>query len=102
MSQNTNGSNTSARRTGALLVALALLVGVDIGARLGSAPVAAAYAQDSSGLLNPADQRRQMLAELKKINASIAKLHETVNSGLNSGPVDVSVVDFPKNLLASE
>jgi len=101
MSQNTNGSNNAARRTGALLIGLALLVGIDIGARLGGAPVASAYAQES-GLLNPADQRRQMLAELKKINASISKLHETVNSGLNSGPVDVNVIDFPKNMLASD
>lgn len=102
MSQNTNGSNTSARRTGALLVALALLVGIDIGARLGGAPDSRAYAQGQGGLINPADQRRQMLAELKKINASISKLHETVNSGLNSGPVDVNVIEFPKNVLASE
>lgn len=101
MAQNTNESNTTARRTGALLVALALLVGIDIGTRLGGAPGARAYAQEG-GLINPADQRRQMLAELKKINSAISKLHETVNSGLNSGPVDVNVIEFPKNLLASE
>lgn len=101
MPQNTTESNPRARRTGALLVAVALLVGVDIGARLGGATENRAYAQ-STGVLNPADQRREMINELKRINASLSKLHETVNSGLNSGPVEVDVVGFPKNALVSE
>ena len=102
MSQNTNASSPRARRTGALIAGLALLVGVDIGARLGEVGAPRAYAQQPTGVINPADQRNAMITELRKINTSLSKLHDTINSGLNSGPVDVNVVDFPKNVLVNE
>jgi hypothetical protein len=109
MQANTNTaasvSATNRRRftVGALLTALALGVGVLAGMRLASEPTGnRAYAQDTSGLVNPADQRRQMIAELRRLNDRLDGIQQTLNSSLRSGPVDVSVVQLPKNALASE
>lgn len=88
---------------GALLTVCALGVGVLAGMRLASEPAGSrAYAQDTSGMVNPADQRRQIIAELRRLNDRLDGIQQTLNSSLRSGPVDVSVVQLPKNALASE
>ena len=101
---NTFNHNAKARSTrGAwLLAGAALLVGLDLGARLGDArPMNAAYAQEGSGIVNPADQRRQMIAEMKKMNDRLDRLAGAFEKAFSGGPVDVAVVEFPKNLVVS-
>ncbi|MFG0257557.1 MAG: hypothetical protein ACF8GE_06615 [Phycisphaerales bacterium JB043] len=98
-------SQSHTRRTRTITVALcvaALMLGIDIGTRLGdNGPIASADAQ-GSGVVNPADQRRQMIGELQAMNRKITELNATLNKTFGKGPVDVSVVDFPKNVLVSD
>ena len=85
-----------------LLAGAALLVGVDLGARLGDTGATnVAYAEEPTGVVNPADQRRQMIAELRKMNDRLDRIAVSLEKSFNGGPVDVAVVEFPKNLVVS-
>ena len=85
------------------LVIAALMLGIDIGTRLdGGSTIASADAQVREGLVNPADQRLDMINELKSMNRKIQELNTTITKTFGKGPVDVSVVDFPKNVLVSD
>lgn len=90
-------TNTRPRSRGALLAAGALAAGIAIGATMRTGAESRAIAQEGSGIVNPATQRKTMIAELRKINASLEQLKTTVNQGLNSGPVDVNVVKMPRD-----
>ena len=58
-----------------ILAGVALLVGVDLGAHLGGAGATnVAHAQVSGGVVNPADQRNQMISELRKMSERMDKL----------------------------
>jgi hypothetical protein len=82
------------------LVIVALMLGIDIGTRLdGDATIATAHAQ---GLVNPADQREKMIAELQAMNRKLQALTTTITKTFGKGPVDVSVVDFPMEMLVSD
>ena len=86
-----------------LLAGVALIVGLDLGHRMGDSGFigVANAAQEGSAVVNPADQRRQMIAELRKTNERIDHLRSAVEKTLSGGPVDVAVVEFPKNLVVS-
>jgi len=101
---NTSNEKATGRpsRAAWLLAGVALLVGLDLGARLGdSNAMNAAYAQEGSGVVNPADQRNRMIAELKKTNERLERLGAAFDKAFAGGPVDVAVVEFPKNLVVS-
>lgn len=68
---------------------LALLVIRDPSPALSQAHAASPGATPK-GIQNPADQRFQMIAELRKINEKLDRL-----SGNFKGPVDVNVVKMP-------
>jgi len=90
-------SDTRPRSRGALLAAGALAAGIAIGATMRTGAESRAIAQEGSGIVNPATQRKTMIAELRRINASLERLQESVNRGINSGPVDVHVLRMPKS-----
>jgi hypothetical protein len=85
-----------------ILAGVALLVGVDLGAHLDGAGTAnVANAQVTGGVVNPADQRNQMIKELRKMSERMDKLTSSFDRAFAGGPVDVAVVEFPKNLVVS-
>ena len=91
------------RTVNTALVIVALMLGIDIGTRLGqSGIIATANAQAGAGIVNPADQRRQMIKELQSMSRTLKELNANVTKTFGRGPVDVSVVDFPKNVLVSD
>lgn len=63
---------------------------------LQSAPAASVLAQPGAGptppqgLVNPADQRREMIAELKRLSQKIDTLNERL-----SRPLEVRVIEMP-------
>ncbi|MHC4975285.1 MAG: hypothetical protein ACYTF7_01615 [Planctomycetota bacterium] len=99
-------SHKNTRRTRTVniaLVVVALMLGIDIGSRMGgNGMISSADAQAGAGVVNPADQRRQIVKELQAMNRKITELNANVSKTFGKGPVDVSVVDFPKNVLVSD
>lgn len=102
MATNTEKRNRGGAAGTWLLVGVALLVGIDLGAHLDGAGAAnVAHAQATGGVVNPADQRNQMIKELRKMSERIDKLNSSFERAFSGGPVDVAVVEFPKNLVVS-
>lgn len=60
-----------------------------------SAAAVAAQPEIRGGIVNPADQRRQIIDELRKLNAAVAKLQEQ----LQSQGVNVRVTELPAEVL---
>jgi hypothetical protein len=85
----------------AVLTAIALLLGLGLAERQGvtlDTPGAAlAQEQDSGGLSNALEQRKQMISELRNINGRLERIEARLASKL-----EVKVVDMPPIKLPPE
>lgn len=100
-------ASTVGRRTGyqnGALTAIAVLLGMMVvqhqtapGQGLGPAVAAASTADDTDGggRINAAEQRKQLIAELAKLNQTISRLDARV-----AGTMNVKVTDMPQVRIA--
>ncbi len=100
LAERTGGRRTSYQN--AALTAIALLLGlglVDRGAdRVATARGAGEQPpSESAGMVSPAEQRRDMIAELRKANARLEAIEARLKAGLS-----VKVTDMPALKMAGE
>ncbi len=79
------------RRTNAVLSVIIVLLVLALSREApGDRQAFAQSATPSGGMLNPADQRNQMIAELRRLNDAVTRLEQAMNK-----PVQVEVVRMP-------
>jgi len=94
-------NHTAPTRAGSGRLALAMLAGAVLsiaGGRVLAPQEAEAQrsVRHATGILNPADQRNEMIQELKKIGAKLAELEKSFDSTL-----DVNVLTMPASFNAT-
>jgi hypothetical protein len=108
---NTSTTNRSTSYTNGALTAIAVLLGVIAlqntafsggGATVAHASEPGVLAQggddtDVNGRISAAEQRKQIIAELRTIQTKMDRLEQTLNKGLN-----VKVIDMPELKLPAE
>ncbi|TVQ31605.1 MAG: hypothetical protein EA376_09045 [Phycisphaeraceae bacterium] len=96
--KNATGAGSNAYRNGALTAIAVLLATLLAQSTVGLPGVSQADAQSRSatrqtgGIINPADQRQAMIAELKRLNDKI----DTLSDRLGRPPFDVNVMRMPR------
>ena len=97
MDRSTDCRNDGGGRRRTLLAMLAGAALSIAGGRMLAPQTAEAQrvARPSGGILNPADQRNEMIDELRKINTRLVKLEKGLDSAL-----DVNVVSMPASFSA--
>lgn len=119
MNANTNNDSPATRHptqrtlqmsyTNGALTAIALLLGVVAFQNAGLSGVSTAHAQepaplalggddsDTSGRISAAEQRKQIIAELRTLQTKVERVEQIMNKGMN-----VKVVDMPEMKLPQE
>jgi len=115
MNASTNHESSAARQspglsyTNGALTAIALLLGVVAFQNAGVSGVNTAHAQepaplalggddsDTSGRISAAEQRKQIIAELRTLQTKVERVEQIMNRGMN-----VKVVDMPEMKLPQE
>lgn len=88
-------ANTTSRGATRALLVLNVLLLIALVGKWSPAPAVAqrpSFTEDrpQAGLVNPADQRREMIAQLRALTARVDKLNERL-----SRPLEVKVVQMP-------
>ena len=90
----THETTSASRRTIRALIALNVILGLALLAEWTPTTTASANspttARRPQGVVNPADQRRDMIKELRKVNQKLDAMKEKL-----SAPLDVRVIDMP-------
>lgn len=93
MNDRTSPPARSRAYLNAVLTAIALLLAAVLFQNTTGAPAlseASADTRGSGGLANPADQRREMINELKRVNDRLERLSREIKA-----PIEVEVVRMP-------